>query len=92
VVRVNRSTVLSLYRSILRLHQRKLSSDLRELADKYLKNEFKAHKKATEDQAREFMAQWLMYHEHLRQAKSVRKLLIFIYLFKSGNCILEAKF
>mmetsp|Transcript_12791 Transcript_12791/g.39280 ORF Transcript_12791/g.39280 Transcript_12791/m.39280 type:complete len:128 (+) Transcript_12791:56-439(+) len=70
VVRVNRSTVLSLYRSILRLHQRKLSSDLRELADKYLKNEFKAHKKATEDQAREFMAQWLMYHEHLRQAKS----------------------
>mmetsp|Transcript_13085 Transcript_13085/g.26120 ORF Transcript_13085/g.26120 Transcript_13085/m.26120 type:complete len:130 (+) Transcript_13085:76-465(+) len=44
----SRSQVLSLYRSILRLHARELPAEMRSLGDSYVRSEFQLHKSVTD--------------------------------------------
>jgi len=59
---VDRGTILFLYRSILRLHQRHLPEDMRALGDAYVRSEFKLHKNVTnEKQKLQFFQGWMYY-------------------------------
>eukprot|EP00903_Cladosiphon_okamuranus_P014821 g13726.t1 len=61
-----RSSVLRLYKDILRQHRFALPPKHRELGDRYVRSEFKAHKEATGDQVAQFMHAWRSYLEQLR--------------------------
>ena len=54
----HRRTVLSLYRAILRTHKKKLPYHLREIGDAYVKEEWRAHKKAKPEHVVQFLRQW----------------------------------
>ncbi len=66
--------VLSLYRRILHMHQRKLVSFQKALGDNYVKTEFRLHKKATQTQAIEFMKQWDDYRMQLEVTPSIMEI------------------
>jgi Complex1_LYR-like len=51
----------SLYRSILRAHKRYLPQKMKELGDTYVKSEFRLHKGAQPEQARQFLDAWQSY-------------------------------
>jgi Complex1_LYR-like len=57
----------SLYRSILRAHKRYLPQKMKELGDIYVKSEFRLHKGAQPEQARQFLDAW---HSYLSQTVS----------------------
>mmetsp|Transcript_52250 Transcript_52250/g.130158 ORF Transcript_52250/g.130158 Transcript_52250/m.130158 type:complete len:111 (+) Transcript_52250:96-428(+) len=57
----NKSSMLSLYRSVLRIHRRVLPQEMKELGDKYARSEFKAHKSAKIGQVKQFVQQWKEY-------------------------------
>ncbi|KAL9967175.1 hypothetical protein ACROYT_G025351 [Oculina patagonica] len=60
---------LRLYRRILKLH-RNLPLTSKALGDQYLKDEFRRHKNATQEQRTEFIQEWKMYADLLeRQQK-----------------------
>eukprot|EP00752_Nemacystus_decipiens_P014808 g13182.t1 len=61
-----RSSVIRLYKDILRQHRFALPPKQRELGDRYVRSEFKAHKEATGDQVAQFMHAWQSYLEQLR--------------------------
>lgn len=46
----NSARALSLYRSILREHRRRLPPVMRKLGDDYVRNEFRLHKKTTKEE------------------------------------------
>jgi len=52
--------VLSLYKTILRLHQH-LPTDLKSVGDRYVRNEFRLHKTADEQFTKSFLVQWDSY-------------------------------
>eukprot|EP01024_Parvocaulis_polyphysoides_P043137 TRINITY_DN39383_c1_g2_i1.p5 TRINITY_DN39383_c1_g2~~TRINITY_DN39383_c1_g2_i1.p5 ORF type:complete len:116 (-),score=18.88 TRINITY_DN39383_c1_g2_i1:146-493(-) len=66
--RVGGQRILNLYRSILRLHKGQLPAPMRELGDKYVKTEFKAHwsTKTTETQWKQFYDEWQRYFTMLK--------------------------
>uniref|UniRef100_A0A6B2LUV6 Succinate dehydrogenase assembly factor 3 n=1 Tax=Arcella intermedia TaxID=1963864 RepID=A0A6B2LUV6_9EUKA len=67
--------VLSLYRSILRMHQKKLPKDLRSLGDSYVRSEFKAIKKAkTPNFHTTFLKSWNDYLEKLSLSQDIQNL------------------
>eukprot|EP00128_Syssomonas_multiformis_P008794 Colp12_sorted_trinity150504_noHs@27249 len=53
-------TVRTLYRGILTLHRR-LPEELRFVGNKYVREEFKLHKKADQAQTQVFMKEWTQY-------------------------------
>ena len=55
--KMSRSEVLTLYRRLLRLHDR-LPGDFAALGRKFVQEEFKRHKTASPDQARMFTREW----------------------------------
>ncbi|CAM9368900.1 unnamed protein product [Hapterophycus canaliculatus] len=63
---LSKSTVIRLYKDILRQHRFALPPKHRELGDRYVRSEFKAHKEATGDQVAQFMHAWESYLEQLR--------------------------
>jgi len=69
-----RTHVLGLYRSILKGHQRILPSDLRQLGDKYVRDEFKRHKAAKPEFIASFMSEWQAYLQQLEQGAMGREL------------------
>ncbi|CAM9354105.1 unnamed protein product, partial [Choristocarpus tenellus] len=57
-----------LYRDILRQHRISLPSQIhRDLGDRYVRSEFKAHKDATDEHVEAFMNGWTGYLNQLRQ-------------------------
>eukprot|EP00286_Rhodomonas_abbreviata_P004420 CAMPEP_0181334578 /NCGR_PEP_ID=MMETSP1101-20121128/26343_1 /TAXON_ID=46948 /ORGANISM="Rhodomonas abbreviata, Strain Caron Lab Isolate" /LENGTH=110 /DNA_ID=CAMNT_0023444581 /DNA_START=9 /DNA_END=341 /DNA_ORIENTATION=+ len=57
----SKQQMLNLYRTVLQLHRRVLPQEMRELGDKYVRSEFKAHKTAKIGQVKEFARQWKEY-------------------------------
>ena len=72
----SRTAALSLYRSILRAHQKHLATqrpEMKELGDAYVKSEFRLHKTATPEQAASFMREWNTYLEQLSMTARARE-------------------
>ncbi|XP_062845392.1 succinate dehydrogenase assembly factor 3, mitochondrial [Trichomycterus rosablanca] len=59
------SKVRTLYKRILVLH-RFMPIELRALGDQYVKDEFKRHKSASQDQVQLFMKEWEKYKDTLQ--------------------------
>ena len=59
--------ILGLYRSILKIHRAKLPVPMREMGDRYVKEEFGAHLKGktTKDQWEMFVQEWYRYRSML---------------------------
>lgn len=57
------AVIVSLYRSVLRVHKHKLPPLLRTMGDKYAREEFRRHKegKTTNEQWGEFYIEWTKY-------------------------------
>ena len=70
----SRNHVLGLYRSILKAHQRVLATDLRQLGDAYVREEFKRHKEAKPEFVESFMIEWRQYLQQLEQGAVGREL------------------
>eukprot|EP00943_MAST-04B_sp_MAST-4B-sp1_P005881 g5881.t1 len=62
---------LNLYRRILRLHRKKLPFQMKEMGDKYVKEEFRQHKDASQEFVVQFMDQWEQYAQMLEQQKKI---------------------
>ena len=63
---MTKSRALSLYRSILRAHDRYLPSPaMKLLGDTYVKSEFRLHKSAKPEQVVLFFTEWDKYLEHI---------------------------
>jgi len=63
-----RARALSLYKSILRAHDRYLPSpSMKQLGDAYVKSEFRLHKSAKPEQAAMFFTEWDKYLEHVER-------------------------
>ncbi len=69
-----RSAVLALYRSILKAHSRVLATDLRQLGDAYVREEFKRHKAAKPEFVAAFMQEWQGYLQQLKEGEIGRPL------------------
>ena len=65
-----KSLALGLYRSILREHKNRLPVEMRILGDEYVRNEFKLHKTASEEQVQKFSVAWNNYLRTLRKQSS----------------------
>lgn len=63
---------LRLYRRILKLH-RTLPLTAKALGDQYLKDEFRRHKNATQEQLTEFIQEWKMYADMLERQQELGK-------------------
>ncbi|KAL9181951.1 hypothetical protein ACHAXT_012294 [Thalassiosira profunda] len=62
-----RGKALSLYKSILRAHERYLPSAMRLMGDQYVKAEFRLHKTAKPDEVVHFYTEWEQYLAHIEQ-------------------------
>ena len=62
---------LNLYRRILRLHRQKLPFQMKEIGDKYVKEEFRQHKEASPEFVKQFMEQWEQYAGTLDTQKTI---------------------
>eukprot|EP01127_Copromyxa_protea_P018348 TRINITY_DN5755_c0_g1_i1.p1 TRINITY_DN5755_c0_g1~~TRINITY_DN5755_c0_g1_i1.p1 ORF type:complete len:115 (+),score=28.97 TRINITY_DN5755_c0_g1_i1:120-464(+) len=57
-----RTTILGLYRRVMRVHQSKLDPQMRQIGDSYVRNEFKAMKKSEkEEHYHNFIKGWEDY-------------------------------
>ena len=61
-----RERALRLYRAILREHRRSLPDEMREVGDKFVRHEFRLHKKASPEIAGGFLRGWEEYLSSLR--------------------------
>ena len=59
-----------LYRSILLLHKQKLPSNMRNLGDSYVREEFKRHQDANAENVKLFVTEWSKYREMLQGQSS----------------------
>ena len=57
---------LLLYRTILREHRRRLPPAMRDLGDRYVRDEFRKHRDAKDDFLPAFFAEWDNYVDTLR--------------------------
>jgi len=73
--------VLRLYKDILRTHQAKLPPTIRVIGDIYVKEEFRKHYKADQKYKVQFIEQWTMYLETIKQ----KKMYINYLLIKNHN-------
>jgi Complex1_LYR-like len=73
----SRSKILSLYRSIRRIHEKSLPANLRDMGNKYLQSEFRTLKdttKMTTKHFHNFMMEWEKYRQQLIQSQNATKL------------------
>lgn len=61
--------MLNLYRSLLRIHAAVLPAPQRALGDRYVREEFKAHKDVPPAQADAFVKTWQEYWVHLARSR-----------------------
>lgn len=66
------NTSLRLYRRILKLHKN-LPLIPKALGDQYLRDEFRRHKNATQEQITEFIQEWKMYADLLERQQGEGK-------------------
>merc|ERR1712086_453446 len=65
---------LRLYRSIMKLHLKKMPEELRNLGDLYIKQEFRLHlDKSDEEQMTKFMKGWEQYKMQVEQMNMTTK-------------------
>ena len=57
---------LQLYRAILREHRRSLPQEMREVGDKFVRHEFRLHKKVSQEVAAGFLRGWEDYLASVR--------------------------
>lgn len=62
-----RIKALSLYKSILRAHDKFLPREMRQLGDAYVKSEFRLHKSAKPEQTTLFFTEWEKYLQHIER-------------------------
>ncbi|EDO42461.1 predicted protein [Nematostella vectensis] len=65
--------IQALYRRVLKLH-RKLPLEIKALGDQYAKDEFRRHKKASQEQAVRFMQEWKIYADTIEQQVNSQQL------------------
>ena len=65
------SMALNLYRRILRLHRQKLPFQMKEIGDKYVKEEFRQHKEASTEFVEQFLQEWKRYASTLEKQANV---------------------
>ncbi|GAB0494542.1 hypothetical protein MMPV_005836 [Pyropia vietnamensis] len=65
----SRREVFNLYRSLLRIHAAVLPAEQRALGDRYVREEFRAHKDVSPTQADAFMKTWQEYWVHLARSR-----------------------
>ena len=65
------SMALNLYRRILRLHRQKLPFQMKEIGDKYVKEEFRQHKEASTEFVEQFLQEWKQYARTLEKQANV---------------------
>mmetsp|Transcript_21129 Transcript_21129/g.27102 ORF Transcript_21129/g.27102 Transcript_21129/m.27102 type:complete len:140 (+) Transcript_21129:2-421(+) len=63
----SRNKALSLYKSILRAHDKFLPHSMRQLGDAYVKAEFRLHKNAKPEQTQQFFVEWEKYLQHIER-------------------------
>jgi hypothetical protein len=69
-----RGAALSLYRSILRAHQKHLPTEMRQLGDAYVKSEFKLHKKVESGiQLDSFFVAWEDYLDQILKTVRIKE-------------------
>jgi Complex1_LYR-like len=71
-----KQAALSLYRNILRAHQKYLAGprpEMKELGDAYVKSEFRLHKTANAQQATLFLREWNGYYQQLCMTARARE-------------------
>jgi hypothetical protein len=71
---VQRAQVLALYRTVLKSHARILPSDMRQLGDSYVREEFRRHKEAKPEFVAAFMSEWSGYLQQLQQGEVGKQL------------------
>ena len=59
VSKAHKQSVRQLYKMIFKLHK-SLPSQMRELGDKYVRNEFKLHKTASPEHTKVFLTEWMV--------------------------------
>mmetsp|Transcript_7819 Transcript_7819/g.16736 ORF Transcript_7819/g.16736 Transcript_7819/m.16736 type:complete len:127 (-) Transcript_7819:3047-3427(-) len=70
-----RIQALSLYKSLLRAHEKFLPQEMRQLGDAYVKSEFRLHKSVTKpEQLQQFFKEWNGYLAHIEQTGRERQL------------------
>lgn len=72
----DRSNILSLYRSIRRIHETSVPTNLRAMGNKYLQSEFRTLKdttKMTPQHFQNFMSEWERYRQQLLQSQKEMK-------------------
>lgn len=87
----HRSTVLRLYKTILRLHQ-SLPTELRVLGNEYVRDEFRRHKKAQPEFVTNFMVEWsVSIPLKTKQHSSVIQFLLFrsLLFFRSSFLLIR---
>jgi len=64
----DRAGMLSLYRSLLRLHSKcGLPADMKELGNSYVKSEFRQHRKMTDaNEIQQFGKEWQLYIQQMK--------------------------
>ncbi|KAL6074609.1 acetate non-utilizing protein 9 [Balamuthia mandrillaris] len=67
----HKRAVLSLYRSILRTHKKRLPYEMRMVGDAYVKEEFRLHRNATPHHAAQFLGTWKDYLVTLRSQRDI---------------------
>ena len=61
----SRASILSLYRSLLRLHS-KLPPEMQQLGNSYVRSEFRQHQNITDpNQIQQFVTEWTRYQHHI---------------------------
>mmetsp|Transcript_3969 Transcript_3969/g.5614 ORF Transcript_3969/g.5614 Transcript_3969/m.5614 type:complete len:141 (+) Transcript_3969:84-506(+) len=72
---VTRNTAaVKLYRDILRLHRQKTVGVNRQVADIFVKYEFKLHREAKEEFVNDFLKQWTNYRNELAEKSTLESM------------------
>lgn len=64
-----RKLALGLYRTLLRLHRKRLPPDMRSMGDAVVKHEFREHRAARPEHLAPFFAEWLSYADRLQRGQ-----------------------
>ncbi|KAJ8903693.1 hypothetical protein NDN08_004794 [Rhodosorus marinus] len=68
------TAAVKLYRDILRLHRQKTEGVNRQVADIFVKYEFKLHKEAKEEFVNDFLKQWTDYRNELAERRTLESM------------------
>lgn len=84
----HRSTVLRLYKTILRLHQ-SLPTELRTLGNIYVRDEFRRHKNAQPEFVTNFMVEWSVSMPFKKRRRRIQSLFFFVLVLCSSFLLIR---